>query len=133
MLRVVLEEEGRHPSTGTVEELQTAVWPSIERTGVRLAIENHFDIPSESLADAIRDYPPERVGFCVDTANSLRNFEPPARVMELLGPRALCYHLKDFTVDGHLLGFKVEGAPLGRGRLDVDTSSAPSSHTLTIR
>jgi len=121
-LRVVLEEEGagRPPGAKEVDRLLAALWPLLETCGMSLAIENHFDIPSAVLAEAVKPYPAERVGFCLDTANSLRNFEPPERVMELLGDRAFCYHLKDFRVDGHLLGFTVGGAPLGQGRLDVD-------------
>jgi 3-oxoisoapionate decarboxylase len=77
-------------------------------------------VPSRVFAEVIRAYPKELVGFCVDTANSLRNFESPEDVMRLLGDRAFCYHLKDFAIQGHLLGFAVLGAPLGSGRLDVD-------------
>jgi sugar phosphate isomerase/epimerase len=42
-------------------------------------------------------------------------------VVERLAPYALNLHVKDFTisrVDGQM-GFSVEGAPAGRGRLDV--------------
>jgi sugar phosphate isomerase/epimerase len=121
MLRVVLEEEGTSPPPpAQLASLLAAVWPCLSEAGVRLAIENHFDIPSSRLAEAVRPYPPGQVGFCVDTANSLRNFESPEAVLELLGPRAYCYHVKDFTVAGHLLGFTVGGAPLGKGKLDLD-------------
>jgi sugar phosphate isomerase/epimerase len=121
LLRVVLEwEEGPAPTRGAVNAFLAGVWPVLEETGLKLAIENHFDISSEVLAEAVEGYPAERVGFCVDTANSLRNFETPERVMELLGGRALCYHLKDYRVDGDKLGFKVSGAKLGEGRLDLD-------------
>jgi sugar phosphate isomerase/epimerase len=122
MLRAVLEEENSHqpPGRAELDALLAAVYPMLERRRARLAIENHFDIPSEMLAAAVAPYPADTIGFCVDTANSLRNFESPAAVMDLLGPRAFCYHLKDFSVAGHLLGFAVGGAPLGQGRLDVD-------------
>lgn len=121
MLRVVLEKEGGPPPPpAQLASLLAAVWPCLRESGVRLAIENHFDIPSSRLAAAVQPYPPEHIGFCVDTANSLRNFESPEAVMDLLGPRAFCYHIKDFAVDGNLLGFTVSGAPLGAGRLDLD-------------
>ena len=120
-LRLVLEEEcGGPPQRSEVEAFLAAAFPLLEQTGTTLAIENHFDVPSWLLAEVVAPYPPSRVGFCIDTANSLRNFESPERVMECLGDRALCYHVKDFQVGGDKLGFTVSGAPLGEGRLDLD-------------
>lgn len=120
MLRVVFEQEGcPPPSRAQVDRLLAGIWPVLDRAGARLAIENHFDMPCRVLAAAVSEYPAAAVGFCVDTANSLRNFEPPELVMQLLGDRAFCYHLKDYRVDGHMLGFQVGGAPLGSGKLDA--------------
>jgi sugar phosphate isomerase/epimerase len=98
MLRLVFEEEQGAP-------------PS------RSAIDKFLDVPSSVLSEAAAPYPPELIGFCVDTANSLRNFESPEQVFDVLEGRAVCYHIKDYAVDGHLLGFAVTGAPLGQGRL----------------
>jgi len=121
LLRLVLEwEEGPAPTRADVEAFLAGAWPVLETRGLRLAIENHFDVPSEALAEAVASYPSALVGFCIDTANSLRNFEPPEKVLDLLGDRAFCYHLKDFRVEGDKLGFRVAGAPLGEGRLELD-------------
>jgi sugar phosphate isomerase/epimerase len=121
LLRLVLEwEEGPAPTRGDVDRFLTGAWPMLEAHGLRLAIENHFDVASEALAEAVAPYPSALVGFCIDTANSLRNFEPPEKVLDLLGDRAFCYHLKDFCVKGDKLGFQVDGAPLGEGRLGLD-------------
>lgn len=121
LLRLAFEEEhGAPPGRVQIDEFLRQAAPLLEQAGVRLAIENHFEVPSSMLRAAVEPYPATLIGFCVDTANSLRNFESPERVMELLGPRAFCYHLKDFRVDGHMLGFSVTGAPLGAGKLDVD-------------
>lgn len=121
VLRVVLERD----SAGlvTVEDLRAflaGVPPLLDAYDVRLAIENHYDLPARALAEAVKPYSAKRIGFCVDTANSLRNFESPELVLELLGERAFCYHLKDFRVEGDKLGFRVEGAPLGEGHLHLD-------------
>ena len=121
MLRLVFEEEsGSPPSREQVDRFLEQAAPMLEAAGMKLAIENHFDLPSSMLADAVEPYPHELIGFCVDTANSLRNFESPEHVLALLGPRAFCYHIKDFTVAGHLLGFAVTGVPLGKGALKLD-------------
>lgn len=121
LLRLVLEwEEGPPPTRADVDRFLAGAWPVLEALNLRLAIENHFDVPCEALAEAVVPYPGALVGFCIDTANSLRNFEPPERVFDLLGPRAFCYHLKDFRVEGERLGFRVAGAPLGEGRLELE-------------
>lgn len=118
-LRIVLEEDAP-PSR---DELAAFLEPAVraaERAGARLAIENHFHVPCRTLAELAEQYPRDRVRFCLDTANSLRNFEPVEQVWELLGPRAVMYHLKDYTVTGGNVGFTVSGAPSGTGQLDVD-------------
>ena len=121
ILRLVFEEEsGAPPSKEHVDRFLQQAAPMLEAAGMKLAIENHFDVPSAMLAEAVDPYPRGLIGFCVDTANSLRNFDSPEHVLALLGPRAFCYHIKDFTVAGHLLGFAVTGAPLGRGALKLD-------------
>lgn len=121
LLRLVLEwEEGPAPTRAGVDRFLADAWPVLEALDLRLALENHFDVPCEALAEAVAPYPSALVGFCLDTANSLRNFEPPEKVLDLLGDRAFCYHLKDFRVEGDKLGFRVAGAPLGEGRLDLD-------------
>jgi sugar phosphate isomerase/epimerase len=121
VLRVVLERDDGPLITGKdVSAFLAGVAPLLDAHGLRLAIENHYDVPSRVLVEAVTPYSAKRVGFCVDTANSLRNFESPETVLELLGERAFCYHLKDFRVDGEKLGFRVGGASLGEGNLDLD-------------
>lgn len=120
-LRIVLEEDGEPPPTRPRLEafLEQAV-PMVKKTFLRLAIENHFAIAAQVLAEIVRPYPSSSVGFCVDTANSLRTFESPEYVLQLLGKRAFCYHIKDYKVAGHGVGFSVGGAPLGTGDLALD-------------
>jgi len=119
-VRIVLEEDGGpHPSRESIAQFLDRSMPRLEAFGMKLAIENHFDIPCRVLAEVAGAYPPARVGFCIDAANSLRNFEPAGRVFDLLGPRAVYYHLKDYRVHGTNVGFSVEGAPLGTGDLDL--------------
>lgn len=119
MLRIVLERAGAGPlSVEQIRAFLDRIVPELESRDVRLAIENHFDIPCRILAQAVADYPRERVGFCVDVANSLRNFEDCDTVLDLLGDRALCYHFKDYRICGSNVGFSVTGAPFGEGLLD---------------
>lgn len=121
-LRLVMEDPDHHEQAtrDTVVRLLEATVPKIQRGGLRLAIENHFDISSTLLVEVTSPYPNDVVGFCVDTANSLRSFEPTSEVLRLLGERAFCYHLKDYRVVGSMVNFSVVGAPLGEGSLDLD-------------
>lgn len=121
-LRIVMEDPDHrdHATRETVVRLLAATVPRIQQAGMRLAIENHFDISSTLLVEVASPYPASVVGFCVDTANSLRSFEPAHEVLRLLGERAFCYHLKDYRVIGSMISFSVVGAPLGEGDLDLD-------------
>lgn len=116
-LRIVLERGGgAHLDVPRIRGFMDSVLPKLECRSMRLAIENHFEIPSRVLAEAVAPYPTETVGFCVDIANSLRNFEDAETVLDLLGDRAFCYHLKDYRVSGTNVGFTVSGAPFGDGQ-----------------
>jgi sugar phosphate isomerase/epimerase len=119
-LRIVMEEPPEHANRDNVRRLLDDIVPKLQTAGLRLAIENHFDIPSAVLLELAAAFPPATVGFCVDTANSLRSFESPAEVLRLLGPRAFLYHLKDYRIVGSLVSFAVVGAPLGEGALALD-------------
>lgn len=119
-LRIVLEEPGRgRPARVEIERFLEAAAPRLRDTGITLAIENHFDIPCRMLAELAAPYPPSLIGFCLDSANSLRNFESPDQVFDYLGGRAMFYHLKDYKVSGTNVGFTVTGAILGTGDIDL--------------
>ena len=118
-LRIVLEREGVGPlSLDRIRLFLDHILPELESQQVRLAIENHFEIPSRVLAQAVADYPRSSIGFCVDVANSLRNFEDSDTVLDLLGDRAFCYHFKDYRITGSNVGFAVTGTPFGEGQID---------------
>lgn len=121
-LRIVMEDPDHHEhaTRENATRLLEAIVPKLQSAGLRLAIENHFDISSTLLVELASPYPAELVGFCMDTANSLRSFEPSLEVLRLLHDRAYCYHLKDYRVVGSMISFSVVGAPLGEGDLDLD-------------
>jgi hypothetical protein len=73
-----------------IRQFLDEVMPEFSARDICLAIENHFEIPSRILAEAAKSYPASLVGFCVDVANSLRNFEDTATVLDLL---STCYLL----------------------------------------
>jgi 3-oxoisoapionate decarboxylase len=120
-LRIVMEDPDHHEraTRENATRLLADIVPKLQSAGMRLAIENHFDISSTLLVELASPYPAELVGFCVDTANSLRSFESTHEVLRLLRERAFCYHLKDYRVVGSMISFAVLGAPLGEGDLDL--------------
>ncbi len=118
-LRVVLEEH-EAPSRAQVDAFLEAAVRLVEKYRMRLAIENHFHLSVRELAAAVKPFPADLIGFCLDAANSLRRFETVEDVFECLGSRPYCYHLKDYTVQGSDVGFAVGGAPLGKGCLNLD-------------
>jgi sugar phosphate isomerase/epimerase len=121
VLRIVLERsETSRLTKDRIRSFLDAVIPALERTRIRLAIENHFEIPAKLLAESVAPYPRELIGFCIDAANSLRNFEDADRVFDFLGDRALSFHLKDYRVAGTNVDFTVSGAPFGEGQIDVE-------------
>jgi sugar phosphate isomerase/epimerase len=61
------------------------------------------------------------VGICLDTVNSFGSLEGPEVVVETLAPYVVNLHVKDFTIRRvvHQMGFIIEGAPAGQGRLNI--------------
>ncbi len=120
-LRIVLEDDsGQAASRDRLERFLAAAAVRAAEARLTLVVENHFHLPCRVLADMARSYSAAAVSFCVDSANSLRNWESAAQVFDLLDDRAVFYHLKDYRVQGSNVGFEVKGAPLGEGSLDLD-------------
>jgi sugar phosphate isomerase/epimerase len=119
-MRVIFELDMQgEPKRDQVVRLLDSITPTLQQLDMRLAIENHFDLSSQLLAEIVVQYPAESIGFCLDVANSLRKFESPEKVFDLLEDRAFFYHFKDYRIEGSNVGFRVLGAPLGLGLLDL--------------
>jgi len=95
--------------------------PEFERAGICLAIENHDRFKTRALAEIVERIGSDYVGICLDTANSFGALEGPEVVLQVLGPLAVNLHLKDFVIfrPRHMMGFIIEGRPVGQGQLDV--------------
>lgn len=108
------------PAEECIDQLRRMA-PAFERAKVALGIENHDGRTTRQLADVLRAVDSPAVGACVDTVNSFAALEAPDQVIRNLGPFAKNLHLKDFTVRrvNRGMGFAIEGAPVGDGRLDL--------------
>lgn len=121
VLRTLLDGPDHHPSAGEAAARLREVAPEFERAGVRLAIENHDRFKASELRRIIDETRSEFVGVCLDTANSLGCGEGIGQVLDALAEVVFNLHIKDFVVrrPAHNKGFIVEGAPAGKGLLDV--------------
>ena len=90
-----------------------------EAAGIKIAVENHCDSFSEEilwLLDLV-DHP--AVGACVDTVNALMVMEDPMQAIANLAPRAFTNHFRDDRIEMQRYGFKLTGAAVGEGDIDM--------------
>ena len=93
--------------------------PAAEDAGIRIAVENHCDSFSEEilwLLDLV-DHP--AVGACIDTVNALMVMEDPMQAIANLAPRAFTNHFRDDRIEMQRYGFKLTGAAVGEGDIDM--------------
>jgi sugar phosphate isomerase/epimerase len=121
ILRTLLDGNGQKPTVRESIRGLRDVIHEFEAAGVCLAIENHDRFPADDLATILSAVASPKIGVCLDTANSLGCGEDVYSVLGELAPRVVNLHIKDFQVTRlpHHKGFAIEGAPAGRGRLDV--------------
>ena len=90
-----------------------------ENSGVRLAIENHTDAFSEEVIWVLDQVDHPFIGACIDTVNGLHVTENPITAVANLAPRAFTNHFRDNKILIKPYGFKLTGAALGEGDLDM--------------
>jgi len=119
LIRCVIDGADHHPSPAQAVETLREVQPMLE--GLTLGIENHDRFPVRTLRSIVETVGSERIGICLDTANSLGAGEGLATVVSELAPLTVNLHVKDFHITRlpHLMGFAVQGRPAGAGMLDV--------------
>jgi sugar phosphate isomerase/epimerase len=121
VLRLLLDTPQHHPTPDEVVSTLSGLLPEFERAGVTLAIENHDRFRAATLLDILRRLQSDAVGICFDTANSIGCLESAERVLDVLGPRVVNVHIKDYCISrpAHQKGFVVEGRAAGRGQLAI--------------
>jgi sugar phosphate isomerase/epimerase len=119
LIRFVIDDRDYHPSA---EEVIRILRESLSALGdIQLGIENHDRFKASEFREIVYEAGSDRVGICLDTANSLGAGEGLETVVAALGPVTLNLHIKDFQVKRlpHLMGFTVTGCPTGHGLVDV--------------
>jgi len=121
LVRIIIDDAGYHPAPDEIIAVLRRCAALLE--GLTLGIENHDRLPAVVLREIIEAAGSERIGVCLDTANSLGAGEGIEHVSSVLAPLTVNLHIKDFGVQraAHLMGFEVSGRPAGEGLLNVDS------------
>lgn len=119
LIRFVVDGPDFHPTPAEVVRILRVVAPRLGE--LRLGLENHDRLKAAVLRTIVEEAGSERIGICLDTANSLGAGEGIDAVLAELGPFTFNLHIKDFQVARvpHQMGFTVEGRPAGAGMLDI--------------
>ena len=99
------------------EKIKAAI-PLIEKTGVKLALENHTETYADEILWLIDQVNHPLVGACVDTVNSMAVLESPVDAVEKLAPYAFVNHFCDHKLDRDQFGIRFHGVALGDGDID---------------
>jgi len=121
LLRFVVDESGYEPGVEEMTGVLRDALPALHQAGLTLGLENHDRVPCAVLRRLVDDLDSERVGICLDTANSFGAGEGVREVLGELAPVCVNLHVKDFAVTRlpHLMGFTITGRPLGEGMLQL--------------
>ena len=119
LVRFVIDDSDHHPDPKSVTAILRDCAAYLD--GLILAIENHDRFPAASLRNIIESAGDDRIGVCLDTANSLGAGEGIEAVAVTLAPLTVNLHIKDFFIERvpYLMGFTVTGRPAGAGMLNV--------------
>lgn len=122
LVRFVIDRKEYQPSAHDVVALLRTALPEIAAANTTVGIENHDRFPARTLRQIMEQVDSERVGICLDTANSLGSGEGLEHVLAQLAPHTVNLHIKDYAIIrvSYAMGFVVEGRPAGQGRLQLD-------------
>lgn len=121
ILRFVIDENDYQPSPEQVVNIIRPFIPALEVANLCLALENHDRLKAVEFVQIIKACNSPYVGICLDTVNSLGIPEGTSEVIRELLPYTVNLHVKDFIIERleHKMGFKVEGVPAGKGKLNI--------------
>ncbi|MCY7349311.1 MAG: sugar phosphate isomerase/epimerase [Cytophagaceae bacterium] len=121
LLRFIIDGADYEPKSDEVIAMIRDVLPELASRNLTLGIENHDRFKAVELAAILEAVGSERVGICLDCANSIGANEGLAWVTQVLAPFTVNFHVKDFAIErlSHKMGFLVTGRPAGQGMLDL--------------
>jgi 3-oxoisoapionate decarboxylase len=121
MVRMVIDGIDYEPDMDTILSVIRNAAQQLKNRGIVLALENHDRLHASTFREIVDRSGSEFTGICLDCVNSLGIGEGIETVLDYLAPCTVNLHVKDFTVRrvSHKMGFVVEGAPAGKGFLNL--------------
>jgi len=121
ILRMVIDAAGFEPSVPDIKAIIRDLLPEFRTRNIRLAIENHDRLKAREFEDIVISAGSDWVGICLDSVNSMGAGEGFETVSDILIPYTINLHIKDFTIRriSHKMGLIIEGAPAGKGMLNI--------------
>ena len=119
VLRVVLSSGGWNPPFAEYVRIFQSLLPEVHRTGVTIAIENHFELSPKDLVGLVTEIDDPVVCVCLDPVNSISRLVGSGETVAALAPLAVSVHIKDAKTTRLNTGFYVAGCPLGEGWVDL--------------
>ncbi len=99
------------------DQIKVAI-PLLEKTEIRLALENHTETFADEILWLIERIDHPLVGACLDTVNAMGVLENPETAVEKLAPVAFSNHFCDHKLDRDQFGIRFHGVALGDGDID---------------
>lgn len=93
--------------------------PTIEKYGMKIAIENHCDLFSDEVIWMVKQLDHPLIEACCDTINSLMLAEGIEECVRKMAPHAYCVHFCDNRVFADPDGTHSLGCAIGDGDVDV--------------
>lgn len=93
--------------------------PTIEKYGMKIAIENHCDLFSDEVIYMVEQLHHPLIGACCDTINSLVMAEGIEECVRKMAPYSYCVHFCDNRIFADPDGTHSLGCAIGDGDVDV--------------
>jgi sugar phosphate isomerase/epimerase len=121
ILRTLTDLPGQERSLEDVIANLKSIIADFEQADITLAIENHSRFTTREFERLVQEVASPRIGICLDTVNSFGALEGPEVVVRTLAPYTVNLHVKEFSIRraDFVMGFVIEGQPVGQGRLNV--------------
>ena len=122
VLRSMLHSPSHRPDRDQAERELTEVMDEFAAAGVTLALETYEQVATPTLVAIVDSIDSPYLGICLDPGNVIASLEHPDDVIERTAARVRNVHVKDFafTRSPDMVGFRLAGAPMGQGMLDLD-------------
>jgi 3-oxoisoapionate decarboxylase len=131
ILRMVIDGQNFEPDITEISGIIKDMLPEFRSRNIRLAIENHDRLKAREFEKIIQNAGSDLVGICLDSVNSMGAGEGFEEVAKILIPYTINFHVKDFTIRrvSHRMGIIIEGAPAGKGKLNISEIVSKLSET----